>query len=71
MPDKHYVQSSNVEAVGYEADEMALHVWFISGAHYVYRDVPEDLFHELLAADSVGSFLHRNVKATYDYEKIE
>ena len=70
-PEKHYVHSSNVEAIGYNADEMALHVWFLNGSHYLYRGVPEGLFHDLLNAPSVGSMLNLDIKGTYEYERIE
>ncbi len=70
MVEKHYVQSSNVEAVGYDVDTMSLHVWFISGTQYMYSGVPEEIFHALLTADSVGSMLHREVKGTYEYTLI-
>ena len=62
---------AQAEAVGYDADTMSLHVWFISGTQYVYSDVPEELFHALLNADSVGSMLHREVKGTYEFTRIE
>ena len=71
MPEKIYVQSSNVEAVAYEADTMTLHVWFNSNSHYTYSGVPEDLYEGLLYADSVGSFLNREIKGTYDYSQLE
>ena len=70
MPEKIHVQSSNVEAVAYEAESMTLHVWFNSDSHYCYSGVPEDLYQGLLYADSVGSFLNREIKGTYNYQQI-
>lgn len=61
-PDMVYVDSSNIEAIGYDADSRELHVQFISGTLYVYFDVDEFLFNELLAANSKGSYLNREIK---------
>jgi hypothetical protein len=61
------VDSSNVVSVGY--DEGTLEVEFNSGI-YCYYDVPEYIFEELMASDSKGSYLHRNVKNSYSYEQV-
>lgn len=69
MPDMTYVDSSNIEQVGYDSDTMELHVVFKDGALYVYTDVPVQIFEELLVAPSKGSFLNREVKGVYNYDK--
>lgn len=69
MPDMHYVDSSNVEAVGYDSNSRELHVQFLSGGYYVYHDVPQDVYDDLLASPSIGSFLNRVVKPSYQYTK--
>ena len=69
MPDMTYVDSSNLEQIGYDGDSMELHVVFKDGSLYVYSNVPEQIFDELLVAPSKGSYLNREVKGTYDYEK--
>lgn len=69
MPEMLYVDSSNLDQVGYETDQMELHVIFKDGSLYVYHGVPEHIFDELLNAPSKGSYLNREVKGVYDYEK--
>lgn len=69
MPEMHYVDSSNVEQVGYQEDQMELHVVFRDGSHYVYQEVPAEIFDQLLVASSKGSFLNREVKNVYNYVK--
>lgn len=69
MPDMTYVDSSNVEQIGYDADNMELHVIFKDGALYVYTNVPVQIYEELLGAPSKGSYLNREVKGVYDYDK--
>ena len=66
-----FVQSSNVEAVGYDAATMELHVQFAkSGLIYVYYSVEEWRFQELMRADSKGSYLNANIKPNYQYAKL-
>lgn len=69
MPDMSYVDSSNLEQVGYDPDGMELYVQFKDGSLYVYTEVPAQVYDGLLLASSKGSYLHREVKGTYDYEK--
>ena len=71
MPDMHYVDSSNIEAIGYEADSQELHVRFLkSGETYVYYNVEEWLFQEFLQAGSKGVYFNLNVKNNYSYSKL-
>lgn len=67
MIEKIYVDSSNIEAVGYDNEQ--LHVWFTSGGYYIYSDVPRQIFDDLLNASSKGSFLNREVKGVYQFTK--
>lgn len=64
-PEMEYVDSSNVEAIGYDPELRELHVNFNGGKTYIYADVSEDTYRELLSADSKGSYLNREVKPNY------
>jgi len=64
------VSSSNVAAVGYDADNLIVHVQFLSGTEYIYKGVSQPEFNGLVNAPSVGSYLHRNYKNVYPYERI-
>ena len=71
MPEMHYVDSSNVEAIGYDSDNQVLHVRFVeSGETYLYYDVEEWVFHEFLQADSKGIYLNTSIKGGYQYSKL-
>ena len=49
MPEMQYVDSSNIEAIGYDPDNQELHVRFLkSGETYVYYSVEEWVFQEFL-----------------------
>lgn len=64
----HAVESSNIEAIGHDGD--ALHVKYRSGGTYTYAGVPESVFHNARSSQSVGTFLHANVKGRYDHARL-
>ena len=70
MPEMQYVDSSNIEAIGYDPVAQELHVRFLkSGETYVYYNVEEWIFNEMMQADSKGNYLNTNVKGRYEYGK--
>lgn len=71
MPEMHYVDSSNIEAIGYDPASLELHVRFLkSGATYAYYGVEEWVFQELMRADSKGTYLNTNIKGRYQEAKL-
>ena len=69
-PEMQMVDSSNVEAVGYDADNGAIYVRFLGGDTYVYSGADQGTFEELLSADSVGSYFNRVIKPNYECSKL-
>ncbi len=69
MPDMLPVSSSNIAAVGYDAENQTVYVQFMNGSTYAYKGVPEHEFENLRTAPSVGSYLNRNYKNVYPYER--
>lgn len=67
---KNYINSSNVEAIGYDEDSQTVRVWFLNGSIYDYSGVNSVEYNALKVAPSVGSYLHRNFKGQYPYEKV-
>lgn len=47
-----------------------VYVQFLNGSLYAYKGVPEHEFTNLKTAASVGSYLNRNYKNVYPYEKV-
>ncbi len=70
-PEMIPVESSNVESIGYDQENQIVYVRFLNGNLYIYKEVPEYEFENLLSAPSIGSYLHRNFKNVYPYERIE
>lgn len=62
--------SANVRDYGHDAVQNELHVRFRNGGHYVYAEVPESKYHEMLAADSVGAFLHAHIRGKFEHRKL-
>jgi len=69
MPEMVYVDSSNIEAIGHDADAEELHVLFLSGSIYGYQAVPVAVFEDMMSAPSKGSFLNREIKGVYEFTK--
>ena len=62
------VISSNVKSVGYERN--VLEVEFLNNSIYQYKDVPRQVYSDMLVAQSIGKYLNQFVKPRYSYEKI-
>ena len=72
MPDMHAVESTNIESVGYDEFQKALHVLFKGRPTvYVYQDVPRELFDAMMRADSKGAYLGRMIKGKHEFTKLE
>jgi hypothetical protein len=69
MAEMIFVDSSNIEAIGYDDGAQELHVRFLTGETYVYSGVPREVFDAMMNAPSKGSFLNREVKGVYVYSK--
>lgn len=68
------VESSHVQSIGYDKDSRILEVEFRKPAGTVWRYSPvsEEAWVDLQAADSVGKWLHANVKdnSTVDAKNV-
>jgi len=65
------VSSSNVGAIGFDEGNQFLYICFLNNSLYRYKGVPAGEFEGLKNAPSVGSYLHRNIKNLYPYERLE
>ena len=70
IPEMHYVDSTNVAAIGYDADNRELHVAFLKSGTYIYVGVSEWVFQEFLQADSKGEYHHENIRNNYEFRKL-
>lgn len=71
MLEMIFVDSSNIEAIGYDTATLELHVRFLkSGETYVYYAVEEWRYQELMQAGSKGIYLNVNIKPHYQCAKL-
>jgi hypothetical protein len=68
--EKIPVASSNVEAIGYDEESQTLRIWFAEGSVYDYLNVPLMEYETLKTSPSIGSYLSRNIRGSYPYQKI-
>ncbi len=66
-----FVSSSNIQSIGYDEQNQELYVRFLNNSLYVYKGVPEFEYQNLMQAPSHGSYLNRNIKNVYPYERVE
>ena len=69
MVEMNYVESSNIEQVGYDKEAMELHIIFKSSGLYIYHGVSVAVYEEFISAASLGSYLNREIKGVYEFEK--
>ncbi|NQU80463.1 MAG: KTSC domain-containing protein [Bacteroidetes bacterium] len=71
LPEMQPVSSSNIDSVGYDESSEILYIRFLNGSLYIYKNVSLLVYEQLLSAPSLGSYMHRNIKGAYAYERIE
>ena len=65
------VESSAIEAIGYEPDVRRLHVKFKeSGETYVYGDVDLPVYDAFLNSASKGRYFAQEIRAAYAYRRL-
>ena len=67
---REYVESSNIESIGYDSSSQTLEIEFLNGSIYQYFDIPQYIYDGLIGADSHGKYLADNIKGRYRYSKV-
>ena len=65
------VKSSHVTEIGYDAAKQELHITYRDGKTSIYSDVSPELHASLLASDSVGKALHKDVRGKFPHRYAE
>jgi hypothetical protein len=68
--DMQFVDSSNIERIGYDSKSNTLRIEFKSNRTYDYFNVPEGVFEELKQAPSVGKYHAAYIKNYYTFNQI-
>lgn len=69
--DRRNIKSSTIKTLEYYPEIDLLEVEFVRGVTYIYFDVPQDVYDELIKAESIGSYFNKNIAKKYAYEKQE
>jgi hypothetical protein len=64
------VDSSMISAVGYDEQQQVLEVVFKPTGVYRYRDVPKEVYQQLLEAGSKGSYMRDLIIDMYPTERV-
>ena len=64
------LESDMLLAAGYDQKSRILQVVFRTGGTYRYKNVPSDKYDELMSAESIGQYMHKNIIGHYDYERV-
>lgn len=67
---RQQVESSTISSIGYDYDEQTLEVEFKNGGVYQYFEVPENIYKELLNADSHGVYFSSHIRNEYKFLKL-
>ena len=63
--DHEPVDSSMIDAVGYDPETRQMAVQFKGGKTYTYHDVDQSAHEAFVASDSIGKHFHQNVASAY------
>ena len=69
-PSMQPVESSSVEAVGFESQTNELWIRYAGGATYVYAPVPRSIHRELLGSASIGSYVNQFIKPRFGCREV-
>lgn len=62
------VVSSNINRIGW--DDGTLYLTFKSGETYSYDEAPLEVYHQMVAAESVGKYFHKSISGVFNHTKL-
>lgn len=71
FPTLKYVESSNIVGISYDEESKTLYVMFGNRKVYSYKEVPKETYEEFISANSLGRFIHANIKPKFNCEKVD
>lgn len=64
-----FPNSAAIERAAYYPGTFALDIWYEGGSQYSYYGVPPSTYQQLLAAESAGEFVNRQIKPRFEYRR--
>ena len=68
--DKVFLNSENLNAVAYDANESTLLVEFNNGKSYRYLDVPKRVYEGLMSTAAKEQNFNKNIKDQYPFQRL-
>ena len=69
---KYPVDSAAMTSVGYDADQRVLEIQFKNGgAIRQFYEVPEEIFDDLMAADSQGDYFNTAIHGKFEERRVD
>lgn len=68
--DMKDVESSNIRSMGYNSEVKQLRVVFTNGGIFQYKEIPKEVYEEMMASKSIGSFFSKNIRNNYVCVKL-
>jgi KTSC domain len=68
--DLLHVKSTNITSVGYDKKSRVLRILFREGSMYDFEGVPPQLFNQLMAAESKGTFFQEFIKGQFSFTRV-
>ncbi|HEY4942386.1 MAG TPA: KTSC domain-containing protein [Rhizomicrobium sp.] len=65
-----FIDSSNVEQIGFDDQAGEIHVIFKNGRHYIYSPASQEVFDEFRNAPSKGTYLNQVIKPRYSCREV-
>lgn len=65
------VKSSHIKEIGHDPVTNTLKVHFADGGKYHFKGVSAEKHAALMAAESVGSHFHKNIKGSHEHTKLD
>jgi hypothetical protein len=69
--DRLYMPSTVIARFSYDPHSAVLRVVYVSGMVYDYLGVPENIYEEMKASFSKGTFLNLFIKGKYEFLRVE
>ena len=70
MHESYFPNSTAIRSAAYDDETRELFIGLTTGRTYVYRDVQDWIYDELLAAKSVGQYYNRRIKDRYQFDEV-
>lgn len=63
--------SSSISCCEHDDETNEMHITFASGGKHCFKDVPHEVYQEMIKSDSLGSHFHKFIRRKYSSVKVD